>query len=403
MTHRIDNPVVILGLFETGLGVARSIGRLGLDVIGLDFKTDIGFHSRYVRAQICPHPVKQEEQFVEFLIALGTAQREKPVLLITSDDFLSSVSSNRERIEQHFLMNIPDKYIIDVITDKFLQYTLAKKSGVPVPKTWFAEDLMSVQRIKNELIYPVFVKANDVNAWRREISRTTKGYLIGDERCLMERLKAILGKGVQAIIQEVIQGPDTNHFKVCCYMSKAQRVLLTFTLQKIRQQPVRFGVGSFVRSVHYPRLSTLGERFLRAVGYRGVASAEFKLDERDGNLKLIELNPRYWQQNALSDKCGMNFPFVDYLEVTGQKPEPITAFREGIKWVNIYMDVSSFLGYQRQKELTFSGWLRSLKATKVLSVFAWDDILPGFYEIRFGKRLSRLPRFLYRRLRNGAA
>jgi len=401
--YKKDNPVVILGLFETGLAVGRSIGRSGIDVVGLDFKKDIGFYSRYIRARICPHPLEEEDQFIASLIALGKTQKEKPVLFVTSDDFLASVSRNREYLEEYFLMNLPDEYIVESVTNKFQQYSLAQRSGIPVPKTCFPEDLVSVARIRKDLTYPVFVKANDVNVWRRQISGTTKGFLIGDEYDLMELFKATLGKGLRMIIQEVIYGPDTNHFKFCCYMSKEKKVLLSFTLQKIRQQPTRFGVGSVVRSVRYPELSDLGQRFFLAIGYRGVGSAEFKLDKRDGNLKLIELNPRYWQQNALSEKCGMNFPFVDYLETTGQGPEPVAGFLTGINWVNIYMDFNSYLVYQRQKELTLSGWLRSFKATKVLSDFACDDILPGFYEIRFGKRLLRLPRYLLKRLRDSNA
>jgi predicted ATP-grasp superfamily ATP-dependent carboligase len=47
-----------------------------------------------------------------------------------------------------------------------------------------------------------------------------------------------------------------------------------------------------VQSVEYPELLALGKAFFKKIGYRGVGSAEFKLDDRDGTLKLIELNPR---------------------------------------------------------------------------------------------------------------
>ena len=211
----------------------------------------------------------------------------------------------------------------------------------------------------------------------------------------------IFAKGTKAIAQEIVQGPDTNHFKYCCYISKTGKLLLAFTLQKIRQQPVRFGVGAVVQSIYYPELVRLGKKFFSTIGYRGVGSAEFKLDQKDGELKLIELNPRYWQQNILSDKCGMNFPFIDYLEATDQKPEPVFDFLKDIKWVNIYSDFDSFLSYKRQKELTLSAWLNSLRGAKVFSDFALDDILPSFYEIRFGKKLLKIPKYVLQKFRNG--
>ena len=47
-----------------------------------------------------------------------------------------------------------------------------------------------------------------------------------------------------------------------------------------------------MRSVHDPELVELGLRSFRAIGYRGVGSIEFKRDDRDGRLKMIELDLR---------------------------------------------------------------------------------------------------------------
>jgi len=396
-----DNPAVVLGMFETGLGVGRSLGRKGIEVIGVDFKKDIGFYSKYINACICPHPLEEEEKFIEFLVALSKRKKEKPALFITSDDFLLSITKNREHLSEYFLMNFPEKQIVESVIDKFQQYLLVKKIGIPLPKTFFPENMTELNEIKKELSYPVFVKAQEVNVWRKNISSSLKGFLITKEHDLMNTFRAIFEKNSRAIVQEVVQGPDTNHFKICCYLSREGTALLAFTLQKIRQLPVRFGVGAVVRSVHYPRLLDVGKKLFTAIKYRGVGSAEFKLDAKDQRLKLIELNPRYWQQNILSERCGMNFPFIDYLEVTGQNPEPIYRFYKGVKWVNIYMDFNSYLTYQRDKELTLNDWLNSLRGMKVYSDFARDDILPAFYEIRFGKRLFRLPRYVLNKLKDG--
>ena len=99
------NPAFVLGMFETGLGVGRSLGREGIRVVGIDFKKDIGFYSRYIHGQICPHPLEEEKIFVDFLITQAITQKEKPVLFITSDEFLVAVSKNRDAIEEHFFMN----------------------------------------------------------------------------------------------------------------------------------------------------------------------------------------------------------------------------------------------------------------------------------------------------------
>jgi D-aspartate ligase len=398
---RIANSAIVLGMFETGLGVGRSLGRNGIKVIGMDFKKDIAFHSKYISAFICPHPIDRENDFLDYLVAYGKAQTEKPVLFITSDDFLFSVSKNRDVLEECFLMNLPERQVIEAIMDKFRQYELARKVGIPTPKSFLLENLREVNEIKGELDYPIFIKACEVNLWRRNISRSIKGFIVHNDREFTERFRMIFAKGLKAIAQEVVQGPDTKHFKICCYISKAGEFLLSFALQKIRQQPIRFGVGSVVKSVNYPILLGIGKQLFTKLNYRGVGSAEFKLDARDGILKLIELNPRYWQQNILADKCGMNFPLMDYLETTGQRPVAIVDFREGVKWVNIYMDFNSFLGYRKHKEITIYEWLDSLKGPKVFSDFAGDDIQPGLHEISLCRKPFRIPWRILKKLAHG--
>ena len=79
----------------------------------------------------------------------------------------------------------------------------------------------------------------------------------------------------------------------------------------------------------------MGKRFLESIGYRGIGSAEFKRDERDGELKLIELNPRYWQQAALAERCGVNFPLAQYLDLQRWGPGPSDTLRGAREMVEL--------------------------------------------------------------------
>lgn len=395
------NLAVVLGMYETGLGVGRSLGRNGIQVLGLDNKKDIGFYSKYIKAQTCPHPLEEEERFINFLLDFGKKQQEKPVLFITADNFLISISKNREQIQKYYLINLPNENIIESTSDKFKQFQLARNAGILAPKTYLPKNLDEVNCMANEIYYPVFIKAQDVNSWRKQISSSIKGFVINNEHDLINKFEIIFDRGVKAIVQEIIQGPDTNHFKVCSYISREGEILLRFTLQKIRQNPIRFGIGASVKSVYYPELLDLGIKFFKNIKYSGVGSAEFKLNNKDGNLYLIELNTRYWQQNSLAENCGMNFPLTDYLDVTGQKPRPLYDFRTGIKWINIYLDYESFLDYKMEDKLTFADWIKSLKGPKVFSDFSFDDIIPAHYEIRFKRNIFNLPKSIIRSMRNG--
>jgi len=384
-------PAVVLGMFEPGLAIGRSLGRNGIKVFGLDFKKDVGFYSKYIRTEICPNPLIDEKKFMDFLIKFSEKFEHKPVLFVTSDNFLNTVSGNRNKLKKHFFMNLPDHEVIESITDKYKQHKVALNGKIPFPATFFPKNLVEVNAIKDKIKYPVFLKAKEVISWRKIID-DVKGFVLNNPDELVERYKFIFKNNLEAIVQEIIPGFDTNHFKYCAYVSKKGEFLLQFTLRKIRQNPIRFGVGSSVESVDYPELMLIGKKFFESINYRGVGSAEFKLDEREGKLKLIELNPRYWQQNSLADKCGMNFSLVDYLEATQQNPQPSLDFKTGIKWINYYLDFGSFLNYRRNGEISSKEWITSLKGKKIYAIFSRDDMLPFCYDLT-RKSISAFKKF----------
>ena len=326
-------------MFETGLAVGRSLGRAEIRVLGLDSAKKCGFYSKYIDALICPHPLEREEEFIAFLLQIAASEKNRPVLFITSDDFLLPVSRNRKELERHYLMNLPDHSILECITDKFRQHTLALEAGIPVPQTFVAANRDQLVEIKDRVPFPAFVKGAEVTSWRKTMGDSFKGFVVHDREDLMKTFQTIFERGSVGLVQEIIPGPDTNHFKASCYIS------------------------------------------------------------RDGKWKLIELNPRYWQQNALAEKCGMNFPLTDYLELTDRDPKAVHKYRSGIKWVNIYSDIDSFREYRQRGELSVMQWLRSLKGEKIYSDLNWDDVLPGLREILVVNVRRRSRRYLEKTLK----
>lgn len=394
---KTKQPALVFGLFETGLAVARALGRKGIKVIGVDYKKDIGCYSKYVKPIKCPNPLENEEDFLKWITHNFSKDQDIPVFF-TGDDFLYPFSRNREFLKAYFRFNLPEHKKLEEIADKYSQYLLAKKAGINVPETWLIESISQLNEEKfPNSCWPLIIKGREVNSWRKVYGGTTKGFKVSNFTELERLIKPALQKNLSIIAQEVIQGPDTNHFKYSAYRTQSGITLGEFCLQKIRQNPIRFGIGSVVKSIKNPALLDAGRQFFENIDYQGIGSAEFKLDEKDGKLKLIELNPRYWQQNTLAETCGVNFPFLNYQDLLEQEaPHIPPSYRFGVKWVNIYMDFKSFLDYKKAGEITFLQWLDSLSGPKVYSDFALDDPIPGLWEIRFGKRIFKLPQWLAR-------
>ena len=392
-----ENSALVLGMYETGLGVVRSLGQTGIAVYGLDYHKDIAFYSKYCKAGICPHPIEQEAEFISFMVSFAKKFSFKPVLYITSDAFLMTVSRNQSTLKSYYLFDLVSDELMCKIVNKYEQYKLVQQAGAPLPLTYTFENLDQLDTLKNGLPYPIIIKALDVNIWRGKLGGSIKGFVAKNAEEFIKQCTSLLLKGIKILVQEIINGPDTNHYKYCAYYSSSGEPVCEFTLRKIRQSPIHFGIGAVVESIKYNDLLEVGRRLFRTIGYQGVGSVEFKFDERDRQLKLIEINPRYWQQNYLSTACGMNFPLINYQALTEGRPELTSTFTTGIKWVNRYMDFNSFLEYRKEKTITFKEWRKSLRGKKVYSDFSWDDPLPFGYEIRFGKRLFKIPKFIIKK------
>lgn len=372
------NTAVILGLSETGLGIGKSLGRHGIRVYGISYQKEIAYYSKYINSILLPHPINQELEFIKYIGEFCNTIREKPVLFIAADEYLNFYIRNNSIIDKYFISNLPGQKLVKSIADKYSQYELAVNSGIDVPKTLYLDKFTDINEIKNNIDYPIFIKGRDVNLWRK-VFISKKGFVINDDRQLKEKLKVLSANRVPIIVQELVLSADNQNYKICVYISPEGKYKLVFTLRKIHQNPIHSGIGSSVESFKYPLLEKIGMKLFSAINYQGVGSAEFKYDEKDGKLKLIEINPRYWQQNLLADYCGMNFPLIDYLQVTGQSPDKIDEFREKIKWVNISADFDSYLKYKKEGTISFSKWLKDLKGEKIISNFSWDDKAPFFF------------------------
>ena len=387
----------VLGLFDTGLGAIRSLGRAGIPVIGLDSDPRMpGFKSRYCTARLSPDPIRQPDELVRFLLDEGQPLDEPGILFPTSDAFVLFLSRYRNDLATSFRFALPSEEVLEAIVNKRRQYELAGQVGTPYATTFYPETMEDVRRIGDQVDYPAFIKPYYGHLWRERFGGTHKGFKVHTPEELIARFEEILPTGLQVMVQSIILGPNTNQFKVSAYIGQSGEPLTVFTLRKIRQYPTEFGVGTVVESLRYPELVELGLKFFLGIGYRGIGSIEFKKDERDGRLKMIELNPRLWQQNIHATDCGMNFPLIQYLDLTGPNPAPQTEFKEGVRWLDAMADFQAFWTYFRRGELSPWAWVRSWIGAQSFATFAWDDLGPFFKANEYGLKYLRAPVYALR-------
>jgi predicted ATP-grasp superfamily ATP-dependent carboligase len=78
-------------------------------------------------------------------------------------------------------------------------------------------------------------------------------------------------------------------------------------------------------------MEEMAVELLRAMRWHGVAMVEFRLDERDGSPKLMEVNGRFWGSLPLAVASGVDFPFLLHTMLTEGDVKPVMEYQLGVK------------------------------------------------------------------------
>lgn len=398
-TERFDTRTgaFVLGMNETGLTAVRCLGRLGISVKGFDVGARrAGFRSRYCTAEVCPDPLHQPEDLVDFLSHRVGDGTKKVVLLPTSDLFFLFLSRHRAQLEDKFLMNLPSADVAESVVNKRRLYELAAANGTPFPQSYFPATYDEALAVKDSLRYPAFIKPYWGHEWRRYFGGIHKGFKVQSPAEFLARFQEVLDSGHSALVQSYITSPDDNLFSVSLYVSQTGEVPAAFPRKQVRQYPPNSGTVSLAIGERNPELVADATRFCQSIGYRGIAGLEYKLDREDNRYKLLDFNPRLMLSDSLTAYCGINLPLMQYLDVTRQPVAPRREYPAGVKWLDTIADFRSFKQYHERGELGFKDWLNSWRRAKVFALFAWDDPLPFLIERKFGLSYGRILQYAIR-------
>lgn len=379
----------VLGLNALGLGVVRSLGRSGVKVVGFStYPWAAGMSSKYCRALVCPIQDEKPQEALDLIVDEGKKLDEKGILYPCTDRFVLLVSRHRKVLSEYFKFMIPSEEVVEGVVNKRRTYEWAEKIGVDYPETFYPRDWSELEEIRDRITYPVFVKPYYSHLLFKKFHR--KGFVVKNYQELAEAYKLIFPSGVDTMVQKVVEGPDWNMVCVCTYIGREGKPMGVFVHQKLRQLPKGFGLGTLSRTIHNDELASIGLKFYKGVGYRGIGEIEFKKDDKDGKFKLIELNARPWLQNVQATRAGINFPLIQYMDLLEKDVGPIGDYRDGVRWVEMMNDIKSYMQYRETGSLSFRDWMRSWLGADCHAHFAWDDLRPGLVSSGYGVGYARL-------------
>lgn len=386
MSSRHLPPAVLLGGNANTVSVARSLGRRGVDV------TVYGNGHPHVRySRFCARYVdvgRGPDVGDRWLRHLLDRPRDA-VVLPCDDDALAMLARNRSALSQagYSPFEARDDVVLSML-DKVRTYELAAAAGVPAPRFLRLTDAASVDRAVEEIGFPSALKPVSSHAFTR-VYRGRKAFIVGSAEELRRRKAETAERGLAMMAIEIIPGRDDRLCSYYAYIDEHGRPLVELTKRKIRQYPSGFGLGSLEITDHAPDVAAAGAAFFTSVGVRGLANVEFKRDERDGTLRLIECNHRFTASNELVRVAGIDLAWLAYARLAGVTPPPLDRYRPNVTLWNPSRDLRGIATAMRRRQTRVDEWLPGLLRRHVLPVFRWDDPAPTI--AYHASTLARIP------------
>jgi predicted ATP-grasp superfamily ATP-dependent carboligase len=249
------------------------------------------------------------------LIAESTA---RPAIVIPMDDLSAVlVAENAATLAQWFIVPRVPPQLPHQLANKACLQALCAESGIPSARSIVPRSFDDVRAFTEGSKFPVMVKAaeqwlplKDMSKSSAKVIQTRKELFNFYENYNYEESQSL-------IFQEYIPGEDW----ICHgYYNSEKNVNITFTGRKLRSYPTDAGSTALGLSVDNEILRSLSEKLLKTVAYSGIIDMDWRKDERDGQYKILDCNPRVGQNfRMFESSAGIDVVRAQHLDLCGRR------------------------------------------------------------------------------------
>jgi predicted ATP-grasp superfamily ATP-dependent carboligase len=315
---------------------------------------------------------------VNTLVELGSRLGSRPVLILTSDEAVNTISAARREIESLYRISLPSVEVVEALADKSKFQLLAKREGFRVPPGLAVSCVDDCSQI-SRLTAPFVLKPADKT---RVLAGTVERAVRADTIVDAERAARRMLRNVSClIVQEWIDGPDTEIYFSLFSCDRDGRVLGLFPGRKLVCSPPMVGNTAVCAAAPEAaaELTAQTQTFIERVAYRGLGSLEFKRHSQTGELVIIEptVGRTDWQEE-IATLCGINLPLLTYQAEIGLPAPAALSLEEGAPAWRASMGFRPPLASLRPKTKLVDGFLR------------WSDPLPAVYYYAYDRGVRRI-------------
>lgn len=371
-------PAIVVGREQTGLGALRSLRLAGIQAYVACPPDDLICRSRWYRPT--PGPVRWNGDLGPLANdVLAALPLERAVLIPGRDDAaLWAADIPTGPLADRFLVSSSSPATLRILQDKSRFGEFLAGTTIPHPRTYTIASEADIAAIPFDDLDRVFVKPADSQAFLRATG--VKGLWAHDRAEFEAAWRRLSGAKLAVIAQEYIPGGADDHYFIDGFRDRRGTLTGLFARRRVRISPPDFGSSSYCVSVPlddvFAAMPGLLE-LLQRLAYRGIFSAEFKRDARDGALRILEVNTRAWWYVGFATRCGVNVVEMAWrdaqeLPVVSASPSYVV----GAGCINLSNDLATVFARRGAARTpfwdAFGQWRRGH-----FNVFRWDDPLPG--------------------------
>lgn len=321
---------VVVGSGLNALGIIRSLALAKIPVLMLYAEQDATTHTRLAKKQSISST--EGDALVEALQIIGKQANDKPVLFLTEEKTVVTVSTRRAELLPLFRITLPDPELLAALMHKQDFQILANKFDYPIPQAINLRseaDLPDLNNLRFPCVLKPAVKDYGYGA------KFKKAYVVKSAEEASERFREIAPVMSDLIVQEWIEGSDSDIYFCLQYIGANGETVASFAGRKIRSWPPRIGGTASCTSApeFQDELSAMTKSFFRRVGFVGMGSMEYKRDPRNGRFYMVEPTVgRTDFQEEVATLNGANIPLIAYCHEAGLPSPKVTNIRPPKIW-----------------------------------------------------------------------
>ena len=377
--------VIILNATELGYQVIKALGKHGVQSIVIydQEKDEIGRYSKYVLESIkISDYIEEPDRLLTFLMDKGK-QWTGTLIIPTKDYGVQFLSANKRDLSEHYVIPTPDLDVINKIVNKKHLYKIAERAGIATPKIFSPKSLNQLVAVKDQIEFPCLLKPALGHLFFRKFD--IKMLEIHNYDNLLANYRRFTNNfendEFELMICEIIPDLDSkNMVQYVSYLDKAGDLLAWMTSIKLRQDPPIYGQGRVIMSQKTDNVHEQSRKLLKGLGYYGFSEIEWKYDPRDGHFKLIEVNPRFIFYIGLCVSCGINFPYIQYVDLVRHQKMKVSSFNGNVYWIHLYKDILHTVFHHNMEEISLRAYLAPYLNKKVFAVLNFKDPKPFYHQ-----------------------